>query len=42
MKTITLSSVVYEMLVELAKKNRTNPKDFVETTIKTLYQGGNK
>lgn len=38
MKNLQVSDVVYEMLVELAKKNRKQPKDFTEEVIKTLYQ----
>lgn len=38
MKNIKISSLVYEMLLELAKKNRSKPEEFMENTIKTLYQ----
>ena len=37
MKTIKLNALVYEMLLELSKKDRKKPEDFIETTIKNLY-----
>ena len=36
-KTIKLNPVVYEMLVDLAKKNRVKPEQFVENMISDLY-----
>ena len=36
-KTIKVSPVAYEMLVELAKKNRLKPEQFVENIISDLY-----
>jgi hypothetical protein len=38
MKNIRISSLSYEMLLELAKKSRSKPEEFIENTIKTLYQ----
>jgi hypothetical protein len=38
MKTIKLSSTAYEMVVELSKKERKKPDDYVEQVIKNLYQ----
>jgi predicted CopG family antitoxin len=38
MKTIKLSSLAYEMLMELSKRDRKKPDDFVEQLIKSLYQ----
>lgn len=38
MKYVKLTAVVYEMLIELAKKNRQKPEEYVEATIKSLYQ----
>jgi hypothetical protein len=38
MKNIKISAVVYEMLLELSKKSRQKPEDFIESTIKSLYQ----
>jgi hypothetical protein len=38
MKYIKLTAVVYEMLLELSKKSRQKPEDFIESTIKSLYQ----
>ena len=37
MKTIKLNALVYEMLLELSKKDRKTPEVFVEATIKNLY-----
>jgi hypothetical protein len=36
-KTIRLNSVTYEMLVELAKKNRVKPEQAMEIMINDLY-----
>jgi hypothetical protein len=36
-KNISISSLHYEMLLELSKKDRKKPEDFIETTIKNLY-----
>lgn len=36
-KTIRLNSVTYEMLVELAKKNRVKPEQVMEIMINDLY-----
>jgi hypothetical protein len=38
-KSIQISSLHFEMLLELAKKSRKKPEEFVETQIKNLYQG---
>lgn len=38
MKNIKITAVVYEMLLELSKKSRQKPEDFIESTIKGLYQ----
>jgi hypothetical protein len=38
MKNLKISALAYEMLLELSKKNRSKPEDFIESTIKTLYQ----
>jgi hypothetical protein len=38
MKNIKLSAVLFEMLLELSKKSRQKPEDFIETVIKHLYQ----
>jgi len=38
MKTIKISALAYEMLLELSKKDRKKPDDFVEQAIKNLYQ----
>ncbi len=37
MKTLKLSSVHYEMLVELSKKNRMKPDDYVEMLVQEKY-----
>jgi len=37
MKTLKLSSVHYEMLVELSKKNRMKPDDYVEMLLQEKY-----
>jgi hypothetical protein len=38
MKNIKLTAVVYEMLLELSKKNKQKPEDYIETIIKSSYQ----
>jgi hypothetical protein len=38
MKSVKLSALVYEMLLTLSKKARKRPEDFLEDTIKELYQ----
>lgn len=38
MKTVKLSSLAYEMLMELSKKSKKKPDDYVEQMIKSLYQ----
>jgi hypothetical protein len=38
MKNIKISSLAYEMLLELSKKSRSKPEEFIENTIKALYQ----
>lgn len=38
MKNLKISALAYEMLLELSKKNRSKPEDFIENTIKNLYQ----
>ena len=37
MKMVKLSSVHYEMLVELSKKNRMKPDDYVEMLLQEKY-----
>jgi hypothetical protein len=37
MKNIKLNALVFEMLLELCKKDRKTPEAFIETTIKNLY-----
>ena len=37
MKMVKLSSVHYEMLVELSKKNRMKPDDYVEMLLHEKY-----
>ena len=37
MKMVKLSSVHYEMLVELSKKNRMKPDDYVEMLVQEKY-----
>jgi len=37
MKNIQLSAVVYEMLQELSKKARQQPKQYYEQVVKDLY-----
>jgi hypothetical protein len=39
MKNLKISALAYEMLLELSKRNRNKPEDFIENTIKNLYQG---
>jgi hypothetical protein len=39
MKSIRISALAYEMLLELSKKNKKKPDDFIEMMIKDLYQG---
>ena len=38
MKTIKISPLVYEMLLELSKNSRKKPEALIEDTIKDLYQ----
>jgi len=41
MKTIRISNLVYEMLVELAKRNKPSslkPEPFIENVIEDLYR----
>ena len=37
MKMVKLSSVHYEMLVELSKKNRMKPDDYIEVLLQEKY-----
>ena len=37
MKMVKLSSVHYEMLVELSKKNRMKPDDYIEVLLEEKY-----
>ena len=37
MKMVKLSSVHYEMLVELSKKNRMKPGDYIEVLLQEKY-----
>ena len=37
MKMVKLSSVYYEMLVELSKKNRMKPDDYIEVLLQEKY-----
>lgn len=37
MKMVKLSSVHYEMLVELSKKNRMKPDDYAEALLQETY-----
>ena len=37
MKMVKLSSVHYEMLVELSKKNRMKPDEYIEVLIQEKY-----
>ncbi len=37
MKTLKLSSVHYQMLVELSKKNRMKPDNYVEMLVQEKY-----
>jgi len=36
-KTIKISSLVYEMLLDISKKNRTKPEPFIEKMIQDTY-----
>jgi hypothetical protein len=38
MKTIRLTAVLFEMLQELSKKDRTRTEQYLEKVIKSLYQ----
>ena len=39
MKSVKVSSVHYEMLLELSKKNRMKPDKFIEQLIQITYNG---
>lgn len=39
MKIIKVSTVVYEMLLELSKKKRIRPDDLIDKLIKNEYEG---
>ena len=37
MKNIQVSDLVYEMVLELSKKERKKSKEWIEETVKTIY-----
>ena len=40
MKPLKVSPLVYEMLLEISKKQRKNPEQTIELLIKNAYNGG--
>ena len=42
MKTIQISDVHNQMLIEVAKRNKQKPNDFVETLIQEVYNAKKK
>lgn len=39
MKTLKISDLCYELLVDIAKKERKKPDEYIEQLIKNLYAG---
>ena len=39
MKTIKITALVFEMLIEISKKKRIRPDDLIDKLIKNEYEG---